>query len=138
MDHTLGRRLFSAAFIGLPYALFKIGGGLAAAADVDVAVGALFIAWGGADLLLNFAALVWPRRVGYCVLSTLGRRVGAERQLLAVDAFLSGAIIATMILLGRSGRLPAPAPLIWQLAVVGHILGVGVDRLRTAWREGAR
>ena len=44
--------------------------------------------WGVLDIALNLAAVAVPR-MSYCVLSNIGRRVGKEELLLAVDTFLS-------------------------------------------------
>jgi hypothetical protein len=100
------------------------------------------VAWGALDVLLNLAAILWPRSVGYCLLSNLGRRLGRraerpmlERRLLAIDTLLSFAIVATMIWFGRIASLPRPMVKLWELAVIANVLGVGIERVWRSWRE---
>jgi hypothetical protein len=135
--------------------VFKIGGGLAAAEDVSATVGWLVILWGAIDALLNLGALAWPRRLGYCALSNLGRladRFAArhalagspsaettgwrryEQLLLALDTLLAFVIVATMIWFARIAALPPLVRAIWELSVIANILGVGIERVWRSWR----
>jgi len=141
MDDGLRPRLWAALLTGIPFGVFKIGGGLAAAQDIHWSVGAGFVCWGVADVILNIAAVVTPRRVSYCLLSNIGRRLGAtndpstERLMLAVDTLLSFAIVASMIWTGRIATLPRPMVKLWELSVIANILGVGIDRVWQTWRD---
>ncbi len=45
---------------GMPFALFKFGGGLIAARDIHAAVGVCLMAWGVSDAILNLTVL-FPR-----------------------------------------------------------------------------
>jgi hypothetical protein len=133
---SLGRRLWLVALTGLPFALFKVGGGMAAAEDVHPYVGFAFVAWGVLDGLLNVAVLAAPVHVSFCFLSNLGRfldgrwpRPGHEQLFLAIDTFATFAIVASMIWFNRTARLAEPMPTLWTLAVIGNILGVGMERV---------
>jgi hypothetical protein len=54
--------------------------------------------------------------------------------LLALDTLLAFAIVATMIWFGRIGGLPGPYVLLWEVAVICNVLGVGVERLYSSLR----
>lgn len=132
----IGRRLWMVLLTGLPFAIFKFGGGLAAMEDVHPVLGATFAVWGVLDAVLNLAVLVAPERLSFCVLSNLGRmldrrwpRPGLEELLLAVDTLATFLIVSTMIWFGRSSRLPEPLPALWTLCVIANILGVGIERV---------
>jgi hypothetical protein len=124
----------------MPYGVFKVGGGLAAAQDFHPAFGGAFVLWGVADALLNLVSVVSPRRVSYCVLSNVGRlldRSGSsttEQLLLALDTLLSFSIVASMIWTARISTLPPLMVRLWELAVITNVLGVGVDRVWQSWR----
>lgn len=141
MDVGLRRRLWAALLTGIPFGVFKIGGGLAAAHDIHWSIGACFVLLGVADVVLNLGAVASPRRVSYCLLSNIGRRLDGskggtmERLLLAVDTLLSFGIVSSMIWTGRIGSLPHPMVKVWELAVIANILGVGLDRVWQSWRD---
>jgi hypothetical protein len=141
MNEALGRRLWAALLTGIPFGVFKIGGGLAASHDIHPAVGAAFLLWGALDVALNLAAIAWPGAVSYCALSNLGRLLdrrrgapGREQLLLAVDTFFAFAVVASMIWTGRIAALPRPMVTVWESSVIGNILGVGVERVWLSWR----
>jgi hypothetical protein len=137
----LAARLRAALLTGVPFGIFKIGGGWAAWHDLHPAVGAVFMAWGAIDVALNLAAVIHPRRVSYCLLSNAGRlldhrRTGATEQLLlALDTLLSFGIVSSMILAHRMAALPPVMVRVWELAVVANILGVGVGRVNASWEQ---
>jgi hypothetical protein len=144
VTETLGRRLWAVAFTGFPYSVFKVGGGLAAWEDIGAPVGLAFVTWGGLDVVLNLLALVAPRRLSFCLLSTLGRLVDGGRsqrrreQLgLAIDTLLSFSIVASMIWLDRVGGLPRLWVDLWEAAVIASVLGGGVQRVWDAWSHEA-
>ncbi|HEY3359782.1 MAG TPA: hypothetical protein VGQ83_41415 [Polyangia bacterium] len=138
----IGRRLWAALLTGVPFGVFKIGGGLAALVDVHQVAGVAFIVWGALDVALNLAAIAWPGAVSYCALSNAGRRLdrraarpGREQLLLALDTLLSFGIVASMIWTGRIATLPRPMVSVWESAVIANVLGVGVERVWRSWRE---
>jgi hypothetical protein len=141
MNVGLKRRLWAALLTGIPFGVFKIGGGLAAANDIHWLVGAFFVLWGASDVLLNVAAVASPNHVSYCLLSNIGRRLDrakrgtTERLLLAVDTLMSFGIVTSMIWTGRIASLPHPVIKVWELAVIANILGVGIDRVWQSWRD---
>jgi hypothetical protein len=151
----LAGRLWAVLLTGIPFSVFKVGGGLAAVEDIGAALGWLVVAWGGIDALLNLGALFWPGRSSYCLLSNLGRaadrrahRRAAEpcaasararwrryEQLgLALDTLLAFIIVATMIWFGRIGSLSPLVQRVWELSVIANILGVGIERVWRSWR----
>ncbi len=140
MSMQLGPRLWSVGFTGIPFGIYKAGGGLAAYQDLNPAFGLLIIAWGLLDIGLNLVSLAWPRQVAQCALANLGRWLdrrgsqGQEQLWLALDTLLAFAIVSTMIWFNRSAALPAPLPLLWVLAVIASIMGVGIERVWVSWR----
>jgi hypothetical protein len=141
MTQSLGRRLWAALLTGIPFGVFKIGGGLAAAVDVHPVVGGAFVVWGILDVALNLAAIVWPGALSYCALSNLGRVLdrrrgprGREQLLLACDTLAAFAIVSSMIWTGRIAALPRPMVTVWEVAVIANILAVGVERVWLSWR----
>ncbi len=141
MEASFGRRLWAVLFTGIPFAVFKLGGGLAAAQDIAPALGVAIVVWAGIDVLLNGLALVWPRRFAFCLLANLGRLIdrrgggGHEQFWLAVDTLLAFAIVASMIWFGRTATLPGEVIAAWELAVIASVLGVGVQRVWDSYRQ---
>lgn len=85
--------------------------------------------------LLNLVSLfVKQRRVTeVCLADVVFRRLGATNDLgIAVDVFLSFALVAIAIGTGMMTRLPAWGVPIWSVAVVFNVLGAGVGRLFSA------
>ena len=145
VERPFGRRLWEVALTGLPYAVFKVGGGLAAYHDLHPAIGVAVMGWGTIDAVLNVVSLVLPSRVAHCVLSNVGRAIdrrpragGFEQIGLAMDTLSALAIVATMIGFGRITTLPEPVQRIWGLSVIANILGVGIDRVWRSVRQVAR
>ena len=97
-----------------------------------VLAGQLTILWACADAVLNLVALVLPERFSYCLLSMIGRKLFGERQeqiLLAVDTLLSFIIVSIMIGVGYITELPQNLVLGWNLAVIGNVVAVGLERI---------
>jgi len=141
----LPRRLWAAVLTGVPLATFKLAGGLIAARDLHPWLGTLFVIWAGFDVLFNLGSLLWPERLAYCLLANLGRQLdrrrghrGAEEALLALDTFLAGMIVATMIFFHRIRELPAPIGEAWDLAVITSVLAAGIERVWGAFRQLGR
>lgn len=127
------RRLWDAALTGVPFGVFKVAFGAWLLDRAPPALGVAIIAWGVLDIALNVAAIFVPG-VSYCVLSNIGRRVGREDLLLAVDTFLSFAIVAVMIGLGLVRELPDALRRTYDLAVVLNVLAAGAERVWFAAR----
>lgn len=122
------RRLWDAALTGVPFGVFKVALGAWLIDHGPAPLGAAVVGWGVLDIALNLAAVPLPA-VSYCALSNLGRRVGREDLLLAIDTFLSFAIVAVMVGLGLVRELPDPLRRAYDLAVVLNVLAAGVERL---------
>jgi len=128
---------------GLPFAVFKLGGGLAARDDVAPIVGYAIMGWGLLDLVLNLGWVLAPAHISPCAASWLGRHLdraaarGFETLGLAVDTLLAFAIVATMIWFERTATLPSPLPLVWRVAVIASVLGAGIERIWSWTRQRA-
>ena len=144
------RRAWAVAFTGLPFAVFKGLYGFtlmemgmemgASAADGEPSwlhlAGRVVLWWAVADAVLNLLALVFPQRVSYCVLSMIGRGIGAraENLGLAVDTLLSFLVVSIMIGAGYIAGLPTSLGWAWNLAVIANVMAVGVERVWLALR----
>jgi hypothetical protein len=128
---------------GIPFAVFKLGGGLAARDDVAPVLGYAIMGWGVLDLVLNLAWVLAPARFSPCAASWVGRLLdrasmrGFETLGLAVDTLLAFAIVATMIWFERTAVLPPPLPLVWRVAVIASVLGAGIERIWSWSRQRA-
>jgi hypothetical protein len=129
---------------GIPFGVFKIGGGMMARADVHPVLGAAFVLWGALDIALNLVSLFLPRAVSVCALSNVGRWLDGrgegharETLALAVDTFLSFAIVATVIWFRRLGSLPPAMIRTWEVAVIANVMGAGIERVWQARRAAA-
>lgn len=127
--------------VGLPFCAFKALTGVillgSPLAYVLLALGAIDLALNAVNLV---ALLTVQRRVaGVCLtdvaLHRLAGRAAPEDLGLAIDVFLSFALVALVIGLGLLRHLPAWALLTWNAAVVLNVLGAGVGRLFAALRR---
>ena len=141
MKARFRERLWDVALVGLPFAVFKVGAGWFVHGHLGEVAGLVLIAWGVIDAVLNIVSLVFPRAVGYCLLSSAGRladRVGPdagrENILLAADSLLSFMIVAAMIWFGLLAELPPVLARLWDAAVVCNVVGAGVGQLRREFR----
>jgi len=140
MKQPLMRRVWSVALTGVPFGVFKIGGGVAAWTDLHPVIGLTFVLWGVADILLNLLSVPFPRQISHCLLSNLGRRLdraaragSREQLLLAVDTLAAFAVVSSMLWFGRIATLPAALVAAWELSVIANILGVGLERVWRSW-----
>lgn len=125
--------------VGLPFCVFKLLTGLIAIETVLAPVGYVLLALGTADVVLNLlnfgALLVARRRVGaVCVADLALRKYRARGLGLAVDVFVSFALVAVVVGAGLIARVPAWALPLWNFSVVLNVLGAGVGRLASALR----
>ncbi len=135
------RRLWMVLSTGLPFALFKFAGGLAAAHDIHPVAGACLMVWGALDAILNVAVLFPSFPVSFCALSNVGRWLrlrhpgsNQEELFLGIDTLASFLIVSTMIWFDRVGALPGPFPRIWGICVIANVIGAGIDRIWQAQR----
>lgn len=125
------RRLFEAVVTGLPFCIFKFSAGWLIASMGNKFLGWLVIGWAAVDLALNLAALA-SAKVSVCLLSNIGRLTGRPRGediFLALDTFLSFAIVAALIGFRLIRQVPEPWLSLWDLAVVLNVLGAGMARI---------
>ena len=69
---SLGRRLWAVLLTGIPFGIFKVGGGMAAYEDINPGLGVAVILWGVLDVLLNLLSIPLSRHVAPCFLANVG------------------------------------------------------------------
>jgi len=126
--------------VGLPFCVFKLLTGAIALGTAAAPLGYALLALGAIDAVLNLANLVsWlavRRRVGgVCLADLASRRLGGGDLGLAIDVFLSFALVAVVVGAGLFARMPAGTLVWWNVAVVANVLGAGIGRLFAALRE---
>lgn len=131
--------------VGLPFCAFKVLTGLVLLRLPMLApLGAALLALGAVDLVLNAvnlgALLARHQRVtGVCLAEVVLRRgghPGPHGDLgLAVDVFMSFALVAVVIGAGLLAHLPRWGLVVWNVAVVINVLGAGLGRLVAALRR---
>ena len=122
--------------VGLPFCAFKILTGVIAVQWSPA--GYALIALGIIDLVLNtvnlIALVALRRRIGsVCLVELVLRRFARRAEVgLAIDVFVSFALVALVVGLGWIALIPAAVLPLWNLAVVLNVLGAGVGRLFSA------
>lgn len=145
MYATLGQRVWVTALTGIPFGIYKMGGGWYVLHHVSPPLGVAMMIWGGLDIVINVGSVLLPKRCSYCLLSNLGRQLQrrgwyakGEAVLLGVDTLLSFTIVAAMIGFGALPLQPAVAGTIWNIAVICNVLAVGLVQIRDALRESSQ
>ena len=128
------RRVYDGLLTGVPFGVFKVAAGWALF-HLASWLGCLVALWGALDIALNLLAVAFPRRLSWCLLSNLGRHLSEswEDRLLALDTFLSFGIVALMIAAHQLAGLPPALAHAWDAAVIGNVMGAGLDRLYRSW-----
>jgi hypothetical protein len=136
-----------AALTGVPFGIYKMGFGwfLLRGNEVHGPItefGVVPMIWGGIDILVNVAAVFFPKHVAWCLLANMGRWVDLkfgrkywESVLLAVDTTASFSICSVMIGFGLLPLAPGYAANTWNLAVICNVLAVGLQQLYVAIRS---
>jgi len=139
MKETFGRRLWAATLTGIPFAVYKMGFGWYEFHHAYPAIGVAAMIWGAVDMALNVVALPFPKITGVCLLANVGRwldrvlgKVFWEGVLLAIDTIASFLIVSAMIWFGRVPLSPQWAADVWNTAVIGNVLSVGLEQLYRA------
>jgi hypothetical protein len=131
-------KAFEAVVTGLPFCIFKFSAGWVIIGSGNKFLGGLVVGWAVVDLAFNLAALT-SEKVSVCLLSNIGRWTGRQRGedlFLALDTFLSFAIVAALIGFRLIRQVSEPWLSLWDLAVVLNVLGAGTARvLRVAGRR---
>jgi hypothetical protein len=132
--------------VGLPFCVFKLLTGLVVLRLGGAWLrpcGVALVALGAIDAavnLVNLVALVVAKRrvLGVCLTDVaLGRRLGQDVAL-ALDVFVSFALVAIVVGFGLLLALPRWGLPLWNVAVVLNVLGAGIGQLVTAVRRDAR
>ena len=139
MKWDFGRRIWLSVLTGLPFGIYKFGFGWFEFHQGHVIVGGAAMIWGVVDIGINLVAVPFPGRLSWCLLSNLGRLVDRcregknwEKVLLGVDTTASFLIVSIMIVLGRLPLEPPVLGGLWNLAVVGNVMAVGLEQLYRA------
>jgi hypothetical protein len=128
--------------VGLPFCTFKLLTGLIALGTPLEPLGVVLLALGAVDLALNGVNLVtliaFHRRATGVCLADVALTRGDDRELaLALDMFVSFALVAVVVGCGLLGRFPGWGLALWNIAVVLNVLGAGAGRLLGALRPAA-
>lgn len=139
MEEKFGRRLWTATLTGIPFGIYKMGFGWYEYQQAHAAVGIAVMIWGTLDIILNILSVPFPKKISWCLLANIGRRIDHaakkkiwEKFLLAVDTTAAFLIVSIMIWLGRLPLEPELIGHTWNLAVVANILSVGLEQLYRA------
>lgn len=127
--------------VGFPFCAFKLLTGQMAIGTAPLApLGYALLVLGAVDLVLNsinLVSLVAVRRrvCSACLAELVLRRLGQRTEIgLAVDMFLSFALVAAVVGLGLIPRIHASALWLWNLGVVLNVMGAGIGRMITAFQ----
>jgi hypothetical protein len=145
MNESFGRRLWMAALTGVPFGIYKMGFGWYEFHHAHPAIGIAAMIWGGIDILVNLLAVFFPNHVAWCLLANIGRWIDRlfgrkywESVLLAIDTTASFSIASIMIWFGRLPLKPPLTANVWNVAVVGNVLAVGLQQLYVAIQSEPR
>ncbi|MBT8508737.1 hypothetical protein AZH53_10000 [Methanomicrobiaceae archaeon CYW5] len=161
IQRFFGRPFFLSATIGIPFCVFKLLFGLTAvrvgtgAADVAGLVstagpspspalalfGWLVVAWAAADLAMNTGRSALdlagrPAPFEYCTIAQAGRLVGRPLAFLAIDTFLSFAIICLMLWSGWIVLLTTTEAYLWYAATTMNLISLSVVSIYTEVKRG--
>lgn len=134
--------------VGLPFCVFKLLTGLALfQLEPRSVLGIALVALGALDLGFNlvnlFALVVVRRRAGAVCLTDFVQRRLARPSIpddlgIAIDVFLSFALVALVVGGGMIRLIPPGLLPLWNAAVVLNVLGAGVGRLMSSFQQRAR
>ncbi len=159
IQRFFGRPFFLSATIGIPFCIFKMLFGLTA---VRVGTGAagifapfagtglslalavfgwLVVAWAVADLLMNAGRSALdlagrPAPFEYCTIAQAGRLVGRPLAFLAIDTFLSFAIICLMLWSGWIVLLSQGEAYLWYAATTMNLISLSVVSIYNEVKRG--
>ena len=140
VQRLFARPFFLSATIGIPFCIFKILFGITALREgfaqhgwLEVA-GLLVLSWAIADLFLNTGRslldlLNRPAPFEFCTIAQLGRLVGAPLIFLAVDTFITFAIICTMLWTGWITLLGPVEAAFWYAATTLNLISLSAVSL---------
>ena len=134
--------------VGLPFCAFKVLTGMALL-DVGAVgrAGFVLVVLGAVDLgfnLVNLGGLVVGRRrvAAVCLLAHVQRRFSRSTPPsdlgIALDVFLSFALVALVVGGGMIPHIPPALLPVWNVAVVLNVLGAGTSRLYASLQTRAR
>ena len=135
--------------IGLPFCVFKIVTGLHLVSVSNPFTGGALVALGVLDTGLNLGNLLTfvfgkPRILPVCCLTgltawILRKKPHAREKRMdlgnSIDMAVALVLVAGMVGFGRIGALPPDHILVWNVAVVLNVLGAGLSRLNSSFRQ---
>jgi len=131
------RPFFLSGTIGMPFCAFKLLFGLSAMRIGMLAgyhifvLGGIIVVWATADLLMNASRSIldllhFKARFEYCTIAQLGRVFGIPLIFLAVDTFLTFAIICAMLWSGWIARLTPAESVLWYAATTLNLISLSL------------
>jgi hypothetical protein len=137
------RPFFLSLTIGIPFCAFKLIFGLSAVrvgTPGFAAFGWIVIAWACADLAMNIGRSVYDLagRIApfeYCTIAQVGRVLGRPMVFLALDTFLSFAIICIMLWSGWITRLTPAEAYLWYGATTLNLISLSAVSLYNEIRK---
>ncbi len=141
------RPFFLSLTIGIPFCLFKLLFGITAVRigmetpPILFGIGWFVIAWAAADLMMNTGRSVLdilgrPAPFEYCTIAQAGHIVGRPLVFLAVDTFLSFAIICFMLWSGWITELTTVEAYFWYAATTMNLISLSVVSIYNEVRRG--
>jgi len=137
------RPFFLSLTIGIPFCAFKLIFGISAVrvgTPGFPAFGWLVIAWACTDLAMNIGRSVYDLagRIApfeYCTIAQVGRVLGRPMVFLALDTFLSFAIICIMLWSGWITRLSPGEAYLWYGATTLNLISLSAVSLYNEIRK---
>ena len=141
------RPVFLSLTIGIPFCFFKLLFGITAlrigigTSPPLVWFGWAVIIWAAADLLMNTGRSVLdllghPSNFQYCTIAQAGSIVGRPLVFLAIDTFLSFAIICFMLWSGWITELTKVEAYLWYAATTMNLISLSVVSIYNEARRG--
>lgn len=141
------RPFFLSLTIGIPFCIFKLLFGITA---VRIGMGTspglvwfgwIVIGWAAVDLLMNTGRSVLdifrrPAPFEYCMIAQAGSIVGRPLVFLAIDTFLSFAIICLMLWSGWITELTTVEAYLWYAATTMNLISLSVVSIYNEVRRG--
>lgn len=129
----ISRRVVDAFLTGIPFGIYKAGAGSILFPMGYPIPGALLMAWGALDIVMNMLDLILPDRFACCSLAWLGQRMSPtaiwRERALALDMMISFTIISSMIWFHGIPLLKPPFSSVWDIAVVSNVMSSGAIRV---------
>ncbi len=137
IDSAFQSPSFQALTIGVPFCAFKLLFGVMSMRFGLLALGYAVILWASADLLMNLTRIFFDLTgrespVEYCIIAQAGRLFKRPRLFLALDTFISFAIICLALWSGWIKLLSPWESYIWYAATTLNLISISIVNI---WLE---